>query len=152
MNELNKVKTFRLLTSNAKGMSLIEILIALTLLGFTATFIAGKVFDRLNEGSVQTAKIQVKKLEERLMEFRRHCGKYPTSDQGFDALIEKPATGECKRYAPGGYIQGGKIPIDPWDNEYVFDSDGKTYEIISYGADGVEGGDGYDKDISSKDL
>lgn len=150
---MQQVKTLKLLTSNARGMSLVEILIALTLLGFAATFIAGKVFDRLNEGSVQTAKIQIKKIEERLMEFRRHCGYYPTSEQGLDALIEKPTTGkECKRYAPGGYIQGGKVPVDPWDNEYIYESDGKTFSILSYGADGLEGGEGYDADISSKEL
>lgn len=150
---MQEVKTLKLLTSNARGMSLVEILIALTLLGFAATFIAGKVFDSLNEGSVKTAKIQIKKIEERLMEFRRHCNYYPTTDQGLDALISKPTTGrECKRYAPDGYIQGGKIPVDPWDNEYIYESDGRKFEIISLGADGLEGGEGFDADISSKEL
>ena len=75
------------------------------------------------------------------------------TDQGFDALIEKPTGGrECKRYAPGGYIEGGKIPLDPWDNEYIYESDGKTFTIISLGADNAEGGEGVDADINSKDL
>jgi general secretion pathway protein G len=144
---LNKV------IKSQSGMSLIEILIALTLLGLTATFIAGKVFDSLNEGSVSAAKIQIKKLGERLMDFRRHCNIYPTTDQGLQALIEKPTGGkECPRYQPGGYLSDGKIPKDPWDNEYVYESDGRTYEIISYGADGVEGGEGFDADLSSKDI
>lgn len=139
--------------SNSQGMSLIEILIALTLLGLAATFIAGKVFDSLEEGRVKAAKIQIKKIEERMMEFRRHCGYYPTTDQGLDALVEKPSSGkECKRYNPGGYIQGGKVPLDPWDNEYIYDSDGRKYTIISLGADGMEGGEGFDQDLNSKDL
>jgi general secretion pathway protein G len=139
--------------SNSQGMSLIEILIALTLLGLAATFIAGKVFDSLEEGRVKAAKIQIKKIEERMMEFRRHCGYYPTSDQGLDALVEKPSSGkECKRYNPGGYIQGGKVPLDPWDNEYIYESDGRKYSIISLGADGMEGGEGFDADLDSKEI
>lgn len=148
-----KTKTINKILKSQAGMSLIEILIALTLLGFTATFIAGKVFDSLNEGSVQAAKIQIKKLGERLMDFRRHCGSYPTSEQGLDALINKPTSGrECPRYQPGGYIADGKIPRDPWETEYIYESDGRTYEIISYGADKIEGGEGFDADISSKDI
>jgi general secretion pathway protein G len=153
MNEKNMLKTSNLILRSQAGMSLIEILIALTLLGFTATFIAGKVFESLNEGSVQATKIQIKKLEERLMDFRRHCGVYPTTDQGLDALINKPTGGrECRRYQPGGYISDGKVPRDPWDNEYIYESDGRSFEIISLGADGMEGGEGFDSDISSKDL
>jgi general secretion pathway protein G len=95
----------------------------------------------------------MKSLADRLKEFRRDCNTYPTTEQGFDALIEKPTGGrECKRYAPGGYIEGGKIPLDPWDNEYIYESDGKTFTIISLGADNAEGGEGVDADINSKDL
>lgn len=135
------------------GMSIIEILIALTLLGLAGTFVAGKVFESLQEGKIQTAKIQIKSLGDRLKEFRRDCGFFPETEQGLEALLEKPTGGrECKRYAPTGYIDGGKVPPDPWDAQYIYESDGKTYTIISYGADNAEGGDGADADISSKDL
>lgn len=138
---------------NQQGMSLIEILIALTLLGVAGTFVAGRVFENLQEGQVKSAKIQIKSLGDRLTEYRRDCNTFPTEDQGLDALIEKPTGGrECKRYAPGGYIKDGKIPQDPWDTEFVYKSDGRSYEIISYGADGIEGGEGNDADISSKDI
>ena len=138
---------------NQRGMSILEILIALTLLGLAGTFVAGKVFENLQQGKVQTAQIQMKSLGDRLKEFRRDCGFYPTTDQGLDALIEKPTGArECKRYAPSGYIDGGKIPMDPWDAEYIYESDGKTYSIISLGADNAEGGEGFDADINSKDL
>jgi general secretion pathway protein G len=136
-----------------QGLSLIEILIALTLLALAGTFVGGRVFENLQEGKVQTAKIQIKSISERLKEFRRDCNYLPTTDQGLDALIDKPTGGrECKRYAPGGYIEGGKIPQDPWDNEYIYESDGKTFEIKSLGADNAEGGEGVDADISSRDL
>jgi general secretion pathway protein G len=147
------LKNMQHILKSQQGLSLIEILIALTLLALAGTFVGGKVFDNLQDGKVQTTKIQIKSLGERLKEFRRDCNYLPDSSQGLDALIEKPTGGrECKRYAPGGYIEGGKIPLDPWDAEYVYESDGKTFTIISYGADNAEGGEGYDADINSKDL
>ncbi len=140
--------------TNQAGMSILEILIALTLLGLAGTFVAGKVFENLQEGKVQTAKIQIKSVGDRLKEFRRDCGFFPTTDQGLDALLNKPEGGgrECKRYSPTGYIDGGRVPLDPWDGEYIYESDGKAYTIISLGADNAEGGEGFDADISSKDL
>jgi general secretion pathway protein G len=135
------------------GMSLIEILIALTLLALAGTFVGGRVFEQLQEGKVSSAKIQIKSIADRLKEFRRDCNFLPTSDMGLDALVNKPEGGrECKRYAPGGYIEGGKVPVDPWDNEFIYESDGKTFEIKSLGADNAEDGEGSDADISSKDL
>ena len=135
--------------SNNQGMSLIEILIAITLISLMGTFIAGKVFDQLHEGKVKTAKIQMKAFESQLKEFRRKCYFYPTSDMGLDALINKPEGGrDCKNYPSDGFIDGGEIPLDPWDNEYVYFSDGKKVNIVSYGEDGVEGGEEKEADIS----
>lgn len=146
-------KNMKTIIKSQQGMSLIEILIALTLLALAGTFVGGKVFDQLQEGKVQSAKIQIKSLSERLKEFRRDCNFLPGTDQGLDALIDKPTGGrECKRYAPGGYIEGGKVPQDPWDNEFIYESDGKTFSIISLGADNAEGGEGADADLNSKDL
>lgn len=131
------------------GFSLIEILVALTLLGLAGTFVAGKIFDQLHEGRVQSAKIQMNSFKARLQEFRRKCGAYPTTDQGLESLISKPTSGrECKSYPPNGFVEGQNIPLDPWDNDYVYQSDGKTLDIISYGNDGVDGGEGQDADIS----
>lgn len=136
-----------------RGMSLVEILIALTLLGIAGTFVVGQVFQSLEEGRVSSAKIQIQKLGEILRDYRRKCGMYPTTEQGLDALINAPTTGKtCKRYPPNGFIDG-KVPVDPWETEFIYESDGKRYEIISLGADLAEGGEeGFDKDISSKDL
>ncbi len=142
----------KILKSQA-GMSLIEILIALTLLALAGTFVGGKVFEQLQEGKVSSARIQIKSIADRLKEFRRDCNYLPTTDMGLDALVNKPEGGrECKRYAPGGYIEGGKVPMDPWDSEFVYESDGKTFNIVSLGADNAEGGEGTDADINYKDL
>jgi general secretion pathway protein G len=143
-----QVKT---MLKNSRGFSLIEILIALTLMGIAGTFVAGRIFDSLHEGKVKAAKIQMQSLSQRLQEFRRHCGYYPTSDQGLEALVSKPSTGrECPNYSPNGYIDGD-LPLDPWDMDYKFISDGKEYNIISLGADREEGGEGEDADIPMKD-
>lgn len=131
-----------------KGFSLLEILVALTLLGIAGTFVAGKIFKQLHEGRVKSANIQMQHLAGRLKEFRRHCGFYPSTEQGLEALISKPTSGrECKRYNPDGYIDGGKIPQDPWDSEYVYTSNGKKFNIASYGNGGEEGGEDEEKDI-----
>lgn len=146
-------KKMNLILKSQQGMSLIEILIALTLLALAGTFVGGRVFENLQEGKVQTAKIQMKSLSDRLKEFRRDCNFFPTTEMGLDALIEKPTGGrDCKRYAPGGYIDGGRIPLDPWDAEYIYESDGRSFTIISLGADNAEGGEGVDADINSNDL
>lgn len=147
MNLENK-KILSLDTQN--GFSLIEILIALTLLALAGTFVMGKVFDSLHEGKEKSTHIQMSALSDRLKEFRRHCGFYPTTEQGLEALVTKPVGGrECTRYAPNGYLEA--VPKDPWDSDYLYESDGKDFNIISYGNDKAEGGTGEDADISFKD-
>jgi general secretion pathway protein G len=133
---------------NARGFSLIEILIALTLLAIAGTFVAGKILDNLHEGQVNSAKINMSNLDGRLKEFKRKCGFYPTTEQGLEALITKPTGGrECKDYPPSGFIEDNTIPKDPWDHDFIYESDGRTVNIYSYGPDGEAGGEGNDVDI-----
>ena len=149
MDLITKLLPKAAIKHGSKGFSLIEILIALTLLGLAGTFVAGKIFDSLYEGQVKSTKIQMRHISDRLKEFRRHCGYYPSTDQGLEALINKPTGGrECKRYAPNGYIDGDMVPKDPWDEDFVYEcEDGKTFNIYSYGQDLEEGGEGKDADI-----
>lgn len=146
-NNFNKAQSKNNKLNNQNGFSLIEILVALTLLAMAGTFVAGKIFQSLHEGKVSAAKIQMQGLSERLKEFRRHCSFYPTSEQGLESLVQKPSGRECRRYAPGGYIEGDIVPMDPWENDFIYQSDGKKFNIISYGNDLVEGGEGEDADI-----
>ncbi|RPJ66205.1 MAG: type II secretion system protein GspG [Alphaproteobacteria bacterium] len=136
---------------NQRGFSLIEILIALTLLALAGTFVVGKFMDNLHEGQVNSTKIQMSNLEGRLKEFRRKCGFYPTTEQGLEALVTKPSGGrECKDYPQNGFIDGDQVPKDPWDHDFVYESDGKNFNIYSYGQDGEAGGEGTDVDIYLK--
>lgn len=140
----------KVVLKNQKGFSLVEILIALTLLAVAGTFVAGKFMDSLHEGQVKSTKIQMNNLEGLLKEFRRKCGFYPTTDQGLESLVTKPTGGrECRDYPANGFIDG-EVPKDPWDGDFIYESDGRTYNIYSLGPDGEAGGEGNDADIFLK--
>ncbi len=146
----NNVKT---MLRSQVGMSLVEILIAITLLGVVGTLVVSNVMDSLREGETETTKLQIKNLGKILLDYKRKCLSYPDSDQGLEALTAAPTSGRlCKRYPPNGFIQDGKIPDDPWGTPYEYESDGRKYTIISLGVDGLEGGEGWDADINSNDL
>ncbi|CBW26141.1 putative general secretion pathway export protein G [Halobacteriovorax marinus SJ] len=143
-----KRKSMMKLLRQSAGFSLIEILIALTLLGIAGTFVAGQIFSQLTEGQIKAANIQMKSFKSILQDYRRKCGTYPLTDQGLDALLNKPSGGkECRNYPPEGFMDADEIPRDPWDEEYFYESDGRDFNIWSYGPDRLEGGEGTDADI-----
>jgi general secretion pathway protein G len=88
-----------------------------------------------------------------LDDFKRVCGFYPTTDQGLDALVHAPqGQPQCKNYDPAGFIQGGHLPKDGWDHDFLYESDGNKFVIRSLGSDGQPGGTGRAADISSDDA
>jgi general secretion pathway protein G len=134
------------------GFTLTEMLVVIALIALIGTFATSQIINRFQQAKVEATKIQIRQLGSILDTFKLQCGFYPTQDQGLDALVHKPTGGrECKNYDPEGYIKEGKVPKDAWDNDFLYFSDGNTYEIRSLGSDGKEGGEGFDKDISSKD-
>jgi len=135
--------------SNARGFTLTEMLIVIALIGIVGTLVITQVAGRFETAKVNSAKIQIRSLSDNLTSFRMDCNRYPTTEQGLEALASQPEGG-CKNYPEGGYIK--KLPKDPWDNPYIYSSDGRTFEIISLGADGLEGGEGNNADISSNTL
>lgn len=136
------------LVQNQRGFSLLEILIALTLLVGVGAFVAGRLTDTLDEGKVKSTQIQLSGLDARMKDFRRRCGFYPATEQGLEALMTKPTGGrECKDYPVNGFIEGDSLPQDSFGFDFVYESDGKTFNIISLGGDGEVGGEGFDADI-----
>ena len=135
------------------GMTLIEIMVVVTILGILATIVTVNVLDRLDQAKVSAAVTQMKNLEAALDEFRRDNGYYPSTEQGLVSLVEKPTIGrEAKRYPRSGYLKGGNVPRDPWDCDFIYYSpgvEGNPYEITSLGADCSEGGEDADGDIYS---
>ncbi|MBI4126497.1 MAG: type II secretion system major pseudopilin GspG [Deltaproteobacteria bacterium] len=134
-----------------RGMTLIEIMVVIAILGLIASIVTVSVINSLDEAKVDTAKTQIKALENALDQFRRDAGFYPSTEQGLQALVAKPSAGRVpKRYPPKGYMKS--VPKDPWGCDYTYYSpgiQGHETEIYSLGADCQEGGSDYDADISS---
>jgi general secretion pathway protein G len=151
----NFFRTLKNTSKDQAGFSLIEIMAAITIFGIVVGLVAYNVTGSLEQAKKNTAEIAIHNLIGILDEYRRDCHRYPTTEQGLSVLTEKPA--DCKNWKPGGYIAQGSKLRDPWDNEFGYFSppvysQGAKFEIISYGADLVEGGEGEDADINSNKL
>jgi general secretion pathway protein G len=134
------------------GMTLMEILVVLVLLGIVMSIVAGNFIGRGEKAKADAARIQIQEISQALDLFKLEVGRYPTQSEGLQALIAAPSG--TNRWN-GPYWKQNQVPKDPWQNEYKYMVPGKNnapYEVISLGADGREGGEGVDKDISSADL
>jgi general secretion pathway protein G len=138
-----------------KGFTLLEMIVAVFILSLLVAVVAPKIIGRTDDAKIADAKVQIRNFETGLKLFKLDNGFYPDTQQGLEALITKPATGRIPaKYREGGYLEQRKIPLDPWGNPYFYVSPGLhgDYDIMSYGADGKEGGDGKDADIASWDM
>lgn len=138
---------------NKKGFTLIEIMVVVIILGLLAGLVLPRIMGQEDKARIETAKVQIRSLEGALDAFKLDNGFYPASDQGLDALIRKPESGRIPtRWREGGYLKPARIPKDPWNKEFVYlspGSEGREYEIVSYGADNEPGGEGNNTDIES---
>lgn len=138
-----------------KGFTLIELMVVIVILGILAGLIVPRIMSRPGEAKQMKGKIQIESLETALKLYKLDNGAYPTTEQGLQALVEPPETGNVpKNWKSGGYLEKGKVPKDPWGNDFIYLSPGVNgeYDITSYGADGVPEGEGEDKDINSWEL
>ena len=132
------------------GFTLIELIVVVVILGILATFIAPKFFGKTDTARITKAKNDIAALESALEVYKLDNFSYPTVDQGLEALITKPASDqELANWQQGGYLR--KLHKDPWGREYLYDNEGGSIRIYSLGADGVEGGDGTNADVSNLD-
>lgn len=136
---------------NHSGFTLIEMMIVVAIIGLIASLVGLNVSRRLDEARVETTKNQMRTLGMILDDFKRVCGRYPTTEQGLDALIKKENAPDCKNWSDD-FIKGGKLPQDAWGRDFAYLSDGGKYELKSLGADTKEGGDGSAKDLSSNEM
>ena len=130
-------------------------MVVIIILGILATLIAPRLIDRPEEAKQIKARIQIASLETALKLYKLDNGMYPDTEQGLQALVEKPETGQTSgKWRKGGYLEKGRVPRDSWKNEFIYLSPGMhgDYDIISYGADGVPSGEDKNKDINSWDL
>jgi len=138
-----------------KGFTLIEIMVVIIILGILAMYVAPKLMGRPEEAKQVRAKMDIAALETALKLYKLDNGIYPGTEQGLLALVQKPEAGVIpKKWRQGGYLEKNKVPKDPWGNDYVYLSPGLKgdFDIISYGADGVPGGENENKDLNNWDT
>ena len=136
------------------GFTLIELMVVIVILSILAVWVAPKIMGRPEQAKQVKAKVDIEGFETALKLYKLDNGFYPTTEQGLEALVVAPDSGKIpKNWRQGGYLEKGKVPKDPWGDNFVYLCPGThgDYDIISYGADGAPGGEGYDKDIDSWD-
>lgn len=136
----------------ARGFTLIEIMVVVVIMGILASLVVPKLIARTGESKVAAAKVDIATVMQALKLYRLDNQRYPTTEQGLRALVEKPTVGPAANgWKAGGYLE--KMPKDPWGNPYQYLSPGLKGEvdIMSLGADGQPGGSGDDADIGSWD-
>lgn len=140
------MKTLRLAAQ--RGFTLIELMVVLVIIGVLASLIVPSVLDRVDEAKVTAARTDINTLMESLKRYRLDNQRYPTSEQGLQALVAKPTTGPTP---PNWKPTLDKLPNDPWGRPYQFANPGvkDPIDVFSYGADGQAGGEGKDEDIGS---
>ena len=133
-----------------RGFTLIEIMVVVVIISVLIGLVAPNILGRVDEARLTAAQADIGTLEQALEMYKLDNYRYPTTDQGLEALILKPSSSpEPKKWNPEGYLKKGKIPLDPWGGEYQYISPGSrgAFDLYSLGADGQEGGEGYDADI-----
>src|ERR1700753_3289153 len=133
------------------GFTLVEMLVVITIIGLIMGLIGPRVLNYLSESKVKAARIQLQSFSSALDLFFLDAGRYPSSSEGLAALMQRTSGVGAWN---GPYLKGNTLPNDPWNHPYLYRSPGEhgPYEIISYGADGQEGGSGLAADISSENL
>jgi general secretion pathway protein G len=138
------------------GFTLIEVMVVIIILGLLAAIVMPRLVGQTDKARYEQAKIQMRILEDALKRYKLENGHFPTTTQGLQALVQKPSSPPVPRNWPaGGYLDKPSVPLDPWGNEYIYVSPGQygpDYDLVSLGADGLEGGEEYDKDVQSWSL
>lgn len=134
--------------AGAAGFTLIELLVVLVILGLLAGLVGPQVMKYLGGAKSDSARLQVEQLGAALDMYRIEVGRYPTTDEGLEALVEQPAGVERWN---GPYLKKKQVPKDPWGYDYAYSSPGQHggYDLYSLGADHAEGGEGENKDVLS---
>ncbi len=138
---------------DSAGFTLIEIMAVVLIIGLLSTIVGVSIFAQVDKGRITATSVQIANLESVLELYRMDSARYPTTEQGLDALVNEPE--DARNYPPGGYLQKGRVPEDPWGNPYEYEQPGQinthSFDIWSFGADGKPGGEGVDGDIGNWD-
>jgi general secretion pathway protein G len=146
--QMERVRRRRATRHGEHGFTLVEILVVITIIGLIMGLVGPRVLNYLTESKAKAAKIQIESFASALDLFFLDTGRYPNGSEGLAALVQRPTNTAAWN---GPYLKGGVVPADPWGNPYLYRSPGQhgTYDIVSYGADGHEGGTGSGADLTS---
>jgi len=141
----------RLAIRETRGFTLIEIMAVVLIIGLLSTLVGMAIVPQIDKSRVNTTRAQIKMLDAALETYRMDSSRFPTTEQGLEALVKEPS--DAINYQPGGYLRERRIPDDPWGNPYQYESPGQhnkhSYDLWSHGADGSAGGDGVSADIGN---
>lgn len=127
------------------GFSLIELMVVIAIIAMLASVVAYNVLGSLEDAEITVVKAEISTFKSALINYRVVFKKFPTNEEGLEALIQNEKNRK--------FLDTDNIPLDPWDNPYLYKIEGsRNFSIMSYGADGVPGGSGLDADISSANL
>ena len=141
-----QVNNIRKIGANARGMTLIEILIVLALVGGLLAIIGSQVFSRFDTAKVRETKIIISNVSQSIQLYYTDCGSYPPS---LEALVEQGQS-DCKSWGPNPYLKD--FPKDSWNTDLLYENTGSSFILRSLGKDKKEGGTGVAKDLSSEEL
>ena len=141
-----KIKNY---LNNRAGFTLIELLVVIVILGMLAAIVGPKLFKNVKKGKQSTARVQIEQFGQALDMMRLDVGRYPSTSEGLEALIQDQGIDNWD----GPYLKKNKVPKDPWNRDYVYQSPGSNgeYDLSTYGLDGNVGGEEENADINSWD-
>jgi general secretion pathway protein G len=137
------------------GFTLIELLVVLVIIGILAGYVGPKIMGHPEEAKRTKATMQIQAIETALNLYKLDNGVFPSTEQGLQALVEPPSAGKLPpKWRTGGYLEKGKMPKDPWGNDFVYLSPGShgDYDLSSYGIDGEAGGEGDNADLNNWEI
>ncbi len=139
-------------TSASAGFTLIEIMVVVVILGILAAIVAPNIIGRVEQARVTRAKTDIQTIEAALKMYRIDNSRYPTTEQGLEALVKQPPGTRMPSYMPDGYLE--RLRTDPWNSpyQYIYPGQNGRVEIYSFGADGLPGGEENDADIGNWNL
>jgi general secretion pathway protein G len=134
------------------GFTLIEIMVVVVILGILAALVAPNVISRIDDAQINRAKQDVRAVESALHLYRLDNFRYPTTDQGLDALVNQPADPSIRNWRQGGYLD--KVPNDPWGSpyQYLYPGQNGEFDVFTLGADQQPGGEGINADIGNWNI